>query len=137
MTSVQSSTKTRFEHFFAGHSDAVTPQTPRRPPTSTEVQELEGKLRAATSALEAADAKQAELLRELSHVRLDKQQIETTLGMDLQQAEETITALEKERRGGKPLRQSSGPCRRRKPFGKRSGSSCRIEDRRRKTYDSS
>lgn len=97
MTSVQSSaTKARFEHFFAGHSDAVTPQTPRRPPTSSEVQELEGKLKAATSALEAANAKQAELSRALGMAKLEKDQVETALSMDLQQAEETINALEKE-----------------------------------------
>lgn len=96
MTSVQSaSTKTRFEHFFAGHSDAVTPQTPRRPHTSSEVQELEEKVKAATSALEAANAKQAELSRELSMLTLEKEQIETTMCMDLQSAQETINSLER------------------------------------------
>ncbi|CAL1700354.1 unnamed protein product [Somion occarium] len=97
MTSLQSaSSKARFEHFFAGHSDAVTPSTPRRPPTTAEVQELEEKLKAATSALEAANAKQAKMSRELSLLRLDKEQIETTLSMELQNAEDTINALEKE-----------------------------------------
>ena len=97
MTSIQSSaSKARFDHFFAGHSDAVTPQTPRRPPTIAEVQELEVKLKAANASLESANAKQTELSREVSLLRLEKDQIETTLGMDLQQAEETINGLERE-----------------------------------------
>ncbi|KAH9912391.1 Up-regulated during septation-domain-containing protein [Fomitopsis serialis] len=92
MTTVSS--RGRFEHFFAGHSDSVTPTTPRLPPTMAEVTALEDKLRAATAALEAATAKQGEMVRELSHLRLEKEQIETTLGMDLQSAEETIATLE-------------------------------------------
>ncbi|KZT71513.1 hypothetical protein DAEQUDRAFT_665939 [Daedalea quercina L-15889] len=91
MTTVSSG---RFEHFFAGHSDAVTPTTPRLPPTMAEVAALEAKLKAAAAALEAASAKQGEMTRELSLLRLEKEQIETTLGMDLQAAEETIATLE-------------------------------------------
>ena len=89
------SSKGRFEHFFAGHSDAVTPTTPRLPPTIAEVTVLEEKLKAATAALEAATAKQGEMARELSLLRLEKEQIETSLGMDLQAAEETIAELER------------------------------------------
>ncbi|KAH9833663.1 Up-regulated during septation-domain-containing protein [Rhodofomes roseus] len=92
MTTVSS--RGRFEHFFAGHSDAVTPTTPRLPPTTAEVTALEEKLKAATATLEAATAKQGEMARELSHLRLEKEQIETSLGMDLQAAEETIATLE-------------------------------------------
>ena len=88
------SSKGRFEHFFAGHSDAVTPTTPRLPPTMAEVAALEDKLKAATAALEAATVKQGEMTRELSLLRLEKEQIETSLGMDLQTAEETIAELE-------------------------------------------
>lgn len=88
------SSRGRFEHFFAGHSDAVTPTTPRLPPTIAEVAALEEKLKAATAALEAATAKQGEMARELSLVLLEKEQIETSLGMDLQAAEETIATLE-------------------------------------------
>lgn len=88
------SSKGRFEHFFAGHSDAVTPTTPRLPPTMAEVAALEDKLKAATAALEAATVKQGEMTRELSLLRLEKEQIETSLGMDLQAAEETIAELE-------------------------------------------
>lgn len=88
------SSRGRFEHFFAGHSDAVTPTTPRLPPTIAEVTALEEKLKAATATLEAATAKQGEMARELSLLRLEKEQIETSLGMDLQAAEETIATLE-------------------------------------------
>jgi hypothetical protein len=99
MTSGSSSSKPRFDgkHLFAGHADAVVPT--RRPNTSTgsgEITVLEDKLKAATDALSDAGKKQAEMTRELSLLRLEKQEVETTMGMDLQSAEETITALEKE-----------------------------------------
>ncbi|KAI0080839.1 hypothetical protein K474DRAFT_1588909 [Panus rudis PR-1116 ss-1] len=97
VTSIQSaSSKARFEHFFAGHHEAVTPQTPKPPPTLADIQELEDKLKAATKALAEANVKQSEMARELAMMRLEKEQVETTLGMEVQSAEETIVALEKE-----------------------------------------
>ncbi|PCH40902.1 hypothetical protein WOLCODRAFT_137063 [Wolfiporia cocos MD-104 SS10] len=90
------SSRGKFEHFFAGHSDAVVPQAPRFPPTAAEVATLEDKLKATAAALEATTTKQAEISRELSVLRLEKDQIETSLGMDLQAAEETIASLEQE-----------------------------------------
>ncbi|KAG1830321.1 Up-regulated during septation-domain-containing protein [Suillus variegatus] len=67
--------KARFDgaHLFAGHADA---QIPKAPPSVND--------------------KQAEMARELSHLRLEKEQIETTMGMELQTAEETVAALEQE-----------------------------------------
>lgn len=91
-----SSSRGRFEHFVAGHSDSIVPQVPRAPPTIAEVSFLEEKLKAATAALEAATAKQAEMVRDLSLLKLEKDQVETTLGMDLQTAEDTISMLEQE-----------------------------------------
>ncbi|KAI0940024.1 hypothetical protein AcV5_001243 [Taiwanofungus camphoratus] len=97
VTSIQtSSSKGRFEHFFAGHLDTVVPPVPRPLPTLAEVLGLEEKLRAATAALEAATAKQAEMARELSMLKLEKEQVETSLGMDLQSAEDTIATLERQ-----------------------------------------
>ncbi|KAG1768063.1 Up-regulated during septation-domain-containing protein [Suillus placidus] len=87
--------KARFDgaHLFAGHADA---QIPKAPPSVNDVVALEDKLRAATEALSIANQKQAEMARELSHLCLEKEQIETTMGMELQTAEETVAALEKE-----------------------------------------
>ncbi|KAG2060355.1 hypothetical protein BDR06DRAFT_927171 [Suillus hirtellus] len=87
--------KARFDgaHLFAGHADA---QIPKAPPSVNDVVALEDKLRAATEALSIANQKQAEMARELSHLRLEKEQIETTMGMELQTAEETVAALEQE-----------------------------------------
>ncbi|KAH7887374.1 Up-regulated during septation-domain-containing protein [Phlebopus sp. FC_14] len=80
-------------HFFAGHADA---QIPRAAPTASDYATLEAKLRAATESLNAVNRKQAEMARELSHLRLEKEQIETTMSMELQTAEETVAALELE-----------------------------------------
>lgn len=87
--------KARFDgaHLFAGHADA---QIPKAPLSLDDVVALEDKLRAATDALSVANQKQAEMARELSHLRLEKQQVETTMGMELQTAEETVAALEQE-----------------------------------------
>lgn len=93
-----SSRKPRFDgaHLFAGHADAVVPKRGRSPATTGEMIELEEKLKAATESLTAAGKKQGEMSRELSLLRLEKEEVETMMGMDLQSAEETINALEKE-----------------------------------------
>jgi hypothetical protein len=83
-------------HLFAGHASAVSPQTPRPPPSQLDLFELEGKLKAATDALAAASRKQAEMTRELSMLQLEKDEAETTLSIELQSAEETIGALHTE-----------------------------------------
>ncbi|OCH95907.1 hypothetical protein OBBRIDRAFT_444192 [Obba rivulosa] len=96
VTSVQTSASKRFEHFFAGHADTVVPQVPRAPPTLAETIALEDKVRATEAALEAAQAKQTEAMRELALIKLEKEQVETSLSMDLQEAEDTISALERD-----------------------------------------
>ncbi|KAG2115724.1 uncharacterized protein F5147DRAFT_833908 [Suillus discolor] len=87
--------KARFDgaHLFAGHADA---QIPKAPPSVNDVVALEDELRAATEALSIANQKQAEMARESSHLCLEKEQIETKMGMQLQTAEETVAALEQE-----------------------------------------
>jgi len=94
-----SSRKARFDgaHLFAGHADAVTPRRKLSPEgAAAEIVALEDKLKAATESLTAAGKKQAEMTRELALMKLEKQEVETMMGMDLQSAEETISALEKE-----------------------------------------
>ncbi|KAF8338585.1 hypothetical protein F5887DRAFT_1273072 [Amanita rubescens] len=93
------STSTRFDgaHLFAGHVDAIIPKRARTPDAAaSEITTLEEKLKAETEALTAAGKKQAELQRELSVLRLEKQEVETTMTLELQSAEETISALERE-----------------------------------------
>jgi chromosome segregation ATPase len=92
MTSVSS--KPRFDgaHFFAGHAEAQVPKA-QRIPGANEIAALEEDLRAATDALNAANKKQAELSRELSLLRLEKQEMETRLEMDLQGTEDTIKVM--------------------------------------------
>jgi predicted nucleic acid-binding Zn-ribbon protein len=95
-TSVSVSSLTRFEgaHFFAGHADAVVPRQRRN--LTFEVMSLEEKLKAVTDDLNEANVKQGKLAQELSIIRLEKEQVETTMRMELQGAEDTIAALEKE-----------------------------------------
>ncbi|KIJ69803.1 hypothetical protein HYDPIDRAFT_104420 [Hydnomerulius pinastri MD-312] len=87
--------KPRFDgaHLFAGHADA---QIPKAPPSASDLAPLEAKLRAVTESLNAANKKNAEMAREMSHLCLEKEQIETTMSMELQSAEETVAALEQE-----------------------------------------
>ncbi|KAG9317793.1 Up-regulated during septation-domain-containing protein [Chiua virens] len=86
------STPSKFDgaHLFAGHTNAQVPKAP------SDIATLEANLRAATESLNATNKKNAKLARELSHLRLEKEQIETTMCMELQNAEETVAALEKE-----------------------------------------
>jgi hypothetical protein len=99
VTSASTSSRARFDgaHLFAGHVDAVVPKIPKG---SLSVSALEEKLRTATQAMNAATQRQAEMARELSHLRLEKEQVETTMGMELQNAEDTIRSLEKGRSEG-------------------------------------
>ncbi|KAJ3488781.1 hypothetical protein NLJ89_g11582 [Agrocybe chaxingu] len=99
MTSVSSSSKGRFDgaHLFAGHADAIVPKAKlSAEAAAAEITALEEKLKAAKDQLTESGKKQAEMTRELSLMRLEKQEVETVMGMDLQAAEETIAALEKE-----------------------------------------
>ncbi|KAG2135707.1 Up-regulated during septation-domain-containing protein [Suillus bovinus] len=69
--------RARFDgaHLFAGHADAANTQSPTIP---------------------SRTRNKPEMARELSHLRLEKEQVETTMGMELQTAEETVAALEQE-----------------------------------------
>lgn len=98
VTSASTSSKPRFDgaHLFAGHADAVIPKFPKGPLSNSDVAELEEKLKTVNQAMDAATTKQAETARELSLLRLEKEQVETTMAMELQTAEETIMSLEKE-----------------------------------------
>ncbi|PPR02647.1 hypothetical protein CVT24_002130 [Panaeolus cyanescens] len=99
MSGVSSSSKARFDgaHLFAGHADTIVPKTKlSADAAAAEISSLEEKLRKAKDALGDAGKKQAEMARELTLLRLEKQEVETTMGLDLQAAEETIAALEKE-----------------------------------------
>lgn len=95
------SSKGRFDgaHFFAGHSEAVLPLSPQVKangalPNGTSASELEEKLKEATAALEAAAAKQMETQEELLAVRTEKEEIESSLGMQLRTAQDCARMLE-------------------------------------------
>lgn len=94
-SSISAAVKPRFDgaHLFAGHADAVVPKRRKSP---QDFLSLEEKLKEATQALTSAGKKQAEMARDLQLLRLEKQKVETMMGMDLQNAQETIVALEKE-----------------------------------------
>jgi len=91
-----SSVHTKFEHFFAGHSDTVVPQPPKKPPSDEDLATLEEKLNAVTLELTQANKQQAGLARDLSLLKLEKEQLQTTLEMELQTAEEQARSLESE-----------------------------------------
>ena len=98
-SSISASSKSRFDgaHLFAGHADTIVPKRKlSAEAAAAEIVSLEEKLKAVEYSLSAAGKKQAEMARELSMVRLEKQEVETMMGMDLQAAEETIAALDKE-----------------------------------------
>ena len=87
------SVRTKFEHFFAGHSDTVVPQPPKKPPSDEDISALEEKLNAVTRELTQANKQQADLARDLSLLRLEKEQLQTTLEMELQIAEDQTRSL--------------------------------------------
>ena len=90
------SVHTKFEHFFAGHSDTVVPQPPKKPPSDEDLLALEEKLNDVTRELTQANKQQADLARDLSLLKLEKEQLQTTLEMELQMAEEQSRSLESE-----------------------------------------
>ncbi len=94
-SSISAAVRPRFDgaHLFAGHADAVVPKRRKSP---QDFSSLEEKLKEATQALTSAGKKQAEMARDLQLLRLEKQKVETMMGMDLQNAQDTIVALEKE-----------------------------------------
>ncbi|KAK0230440.1 Up-regulated during septation-domain-containing protein [Armillaria fumosa] len=98
-TSIADSSFSKFDgaHFFAGHADAIVPTRQRSPDSAArEILSLEEKLKAATDSLKAAGQKQSEMARELSHLKFEKEQVETMMDIELQNAQDTISALEQE-----------------------------------------
>ncbi|KAK0461786.1 Up-regulated during septation-domain-containing protein [Desarmillaria tabescens] len=98
-TSIADSSFTKFDgaHFFAGHADAIVPTRQRSPDSATrEIFSLEEKLKAATDSLKAAGQKQADMAKELSHLKFEKEQVEMMMDIELQNAQDTIAALEQE-----------------------------------------
>ncbi|KAI0832767.1 Up-regulated during septation-domain-containing protein [Trametes gibbosa] len=97
-SATSATSRSRFDgaHFFAGHSDAIVPISQRAGPSSAEVTALQDQLKAAQAALEAANAQQQQLTKELSSSRTDREQIETSMGIELRQAEDVIAALERQ-----------------------------------------
>ncbi|KAJ7167635.1 Up-regulated during septation-domain-containing protein [Mycena filopes] len=81
-------------HFFAGHAETVVPTGRETPPAS--VLALEEKLTRATEALAASSEKQAELARELAVARKEKDAVEAARTNEMQAAQDTIAALERE-----------------------------------------
>ncbi|KAI0329553.1 hypothetical protein GY45DRAFT_1324842 [Cubamyces sp. BRFM 1775] len=99
VTSAQSNaSRSRFDgaHFFAGHSDAIVPTGSRQTPSSSEVKALQEQLKAVQAALEAANVQQQKLTGEVSSLRMEREQIETSMGIELRQAEDMIAALERQ-----------------------------------------
>ncbi|KAI0758244.1 hypothetical protein C8Q74DRAFT_1373266 [Fomes fomentarius] len=68
------SSRSRFDgaHFFAGHSDAVVPSLPKGPASSAEVTALQEQLTAAQAALDAANAQQQKMSKELSSLQSER-----------------------------------------------------------------
>ncbi|TFK55653.1 hypothetical protein OE88DRAFT_1722704 [Heliocybe sulcata] len=97
------SSKARFEgaHYFAGHADAIVPQVPRPPPTVADIIALEAKLKAVTESLTAANRKQAQTRQELSLLQLEKEQLETSTQLEIQDVEESVAAMQQELLQGK------------------------------------
>ncbi|KAJ7246565.1 Up-regulated during septation-domain-containing protein [Mycena haematopus] len=81
-------------HFFAGHESSVVPTGKDAAPASALA--LEEKLKSATDALAASSVKQAELARELAAARAEKDAVEAARAEELQSAQDTIAALERE-----------------------------------------
>ncbi|KAI0677214.1 Up-regulated during septation-domain-containing protein [Trametes maxima] len=90
--------RSRFDgaHFFAGHSNAIVPLSARQAPSSAEVTALQEQLKAVEAALEAANTQSQKLSDEVSSLQVDREQIETSMGIELRQAEDMIAALERQ-----------------------------------------
>ncbi|KAF5392932.1 hypothetical protein D9757_001216 [Collybiopsis confluens] len=79
--SLSSPASATFNGYFAGHPSSAVP-------TATSI------LPQAAQQQITASKKQAETTRELNHLRLEKEQLETMLGMEVQAAEDKVAALE-------------------------------------------
>lgn len=84
---------TKFEHFFAGHSDAIIPEPPKKPPSHEDLTGLREKLSAVARELTEANRQRTDMARDLSLLKLEKEQLQATLEMELQIAEEQAQSL--------------------------------------------
>lgn len=81
-----SSSKFDGAHFFAGHAETVVPRRKLSPEAAAnEILALQTKLNDAKEALKAAGQKQAQMTRELSMIKLEKQELETMAALDREQ----------------------------------------------------
>ena len=94
-----SSSRAKFEgpHLFAGHENAIQPTSPRKLPSAGELQQLEEKLKSVSEQLQSAIKSRNETCRELAHVKLEKDQVETSLGLEIQALEERCDKIKRER----------------------------------------
>lgn len=92
------SSRAKFEgaHLFAGHENAIQPLSPRKLPSVAEFQQLEEKIKSVSAQLQAAIASRNEADRDLAHIRLEKDQVETSLGLEIQSLEERHELMERE-----------------------------------------
>ncbi|KAF5333673.1 hypothetical protein D9611_002692 [Ephemerocybe angulata] len=96
-SSKQSQSKFDGAHLFAGHEHTIVPRKKMSPEkASKEITALEEKLKAATASLAESSKIQAEMKKELSHLKLEKQEVETMMGLELQTAEDTVATLQQE-----------------------------------------
>jgi Up-regulated During Septation len=92
------STRAKFDgaHLFAGHADTIIPGSSRKVANSAQVAALEEKLKSVEESLEAAEVKASEMQKQVKLLQLEKSDVEATLNLDLQTAEETVSKLERE-----------------------------------------
>ena len=93
------STRAKFDgaHLFAGHADSIIPgPSSRKVANPAQIAALEEKLKAAEEAVEEAEAKSAEFEKQIKMLQLEKSDVEATLNLDLETADETISKLERE-----------------------------------------
>ncbi|PPQ68308.1 hypothetical protein CVT25_001396 [Psilocybe cyanescens] len=98
--SALSSPPSKFDgkHFFAGHADAVVPKRKLSPEAAAaEIQALQNKLASAKVALQAAGKKQAEMSRELSMIKLEKQEVETMTSLEKEDHTAELAKLKREK----------------------------------------
>lgn len=85
--------KGRFDgrHLYAGHANTLVPT---RNKTPEEIVEMERQLKEAAIALGEAGKKQVKMARELQLLMLEKEEVETMMGIELQGVQERVATLE-------------------------------------------
>ena len=84
-------------HLFAGHENAVVPRKRLSPEAAAkEITTLEQRLKTANLSLSESSKTQADMQKELSLLKAEKQEVETMLKMQLETAEDHIAKLEQD-----------------------------------------